>query len=183
MSSDITVVIPTIPPRAGLLQRALASVSDQLTLPDAVSIAIDTEHEGAWATRQRALEAVRTEWVAFLDDDDEFMPFHLLDLKLHAQATNADYAFSWFVVASGQDPFPATHFSEPWDNENPRQTTMTVLVKTELAQSVGFQNVPGEDWNFTLRCLAAGASISHLVKKTWIWHHDSQNTSGRGERW
>jgi glycosyltransferase involved in cell wall biosynthesis len=183
MSSGITVVIPTIPPRAGLLQRALASVSDQLLLPDAVSIAIDTEHVGAWETRQRALQAVRTEWVAFLDDDDEFMPFHLKDVMEHARETGADYAYSWFVVASGQDPFPSTHFTEPWDNANPRQTTMTVLVKTELAQSVGFQDVPGEDWHFTLNCLAAGATISHLVKRTWVWHHDSSNTSGRGDRW
>lgn len=182
---DITVAIPTIPPRAGLLQRALASVSDQILLPKAVSITLDSEHEGAWRTRQRALDAVQTPWVAFLDDDDEMMPSHLRDLAQHAEETGADYVYSWFVVASGTDPFPeATHYLPPWDNANPRQTTMTVLVRTDIAQKVGFKDVPGEDWHFTLGCMEAGAKISHLVKRTWIWHHDSwPNTSGRGDRW
>jgi len=182
--TGITVAIPTIPPRAGLLQRALASVSDQLLLPSAVAIAVDTEHDGAWRTRQRALDMVRTEWVAFLDDDDEFMPSHLRDLAQHAEETGADYVYSWFVVASGTDPFPETHFTQPWDDANPRQTTMTVMVRTDIAQKVGFQDIfRGEDWRFTLDCLGYGAKISHLVKRTWIWHHDSRNTSGRGDRW
>jgi hypothetical protein len=31
--SDVTVVIPTIPPRSHLLQRAVASVHDQMVQP------------------------------------------------------------------------------------------------------------------------------------------------------
>lgn len=199
---DVTVAIPSIPPRAHLLRRAVDSVLNQTWHSVAgLSIAVDNRREGAGVTRQRALEGVNTEWTAFLDDDDEFMPQHIEALMQHALETNADYVFSWFeVVGMGgrrlgdRDPvFPPTHFTEPWDDNHPRQTTITVLVRTELAQAVGFVPPPdgktidgqtwGEDWQFTLGCLAIGAKISHLVERTWLWHHDSLNTSGRPDRW
>lgn len=199
---DVTVAIPSIPPRAQLLRRAVESVLAQDgSYVAGLSIAVDHRHEGAGPTRQRALDGVTTPWVAFLDDDDEFMSDHIESLMHHAYETDADYVFSWFEVIAGggrrlgdRDPvFPTTHFTEPWDNNNPRQTTITVLVKTELAKAVGFVPAPdgktidgqrfGEDWQFTLGCLAAGARINHLVKRTWFWHHDSGNTSGRPDRW
>lgn len=196
---DITVAIPTIPPRRKLLQRALDSVAVQTLPAVAISVAVDTRKQGAAATRQRALEAVRTGWVAFLDDDDEFMPNHLEALAQHAIETDADYVFSWYKVVARDrvyehDPvFPTTHFTDAWDPAHPRQTTITTLVKTEVALSAGFQDPPplhltidgqpwGEDWDFTLRCNKLG-TISHLVEKTWYWHHDSGNTSGRPDRW
>ena len=197
---DVTVAIPSIPPRAHLLRRAVDSVLNQSWHSVAgLSIAVDNRKEGAGITRQRALDGVNTDWVAFLDDDDEFMPYHIELLMQHALETDADYVFSWFKVANNglileRDPvFPTTHFTEPWDNDNPRQTTITVLVKTELAKAVGFVTAPdgklvdgqrfGEDYLFTLGCVAAGGKISHLVEHTWLWHHDSRNTSGRPDRW
>jgi glycosyltransferase involved in cell wall biosynthesis len=194
----VTVAIPSIPPRRALLQRALGSVVAQTFSAAAVSVAVDLSKEGAAITRQRALDGVQTTWTAFLDDDDEFEREHLEKLWNHAQDTGADYVFSWYhVVAGGQvlqhDPvFPPTHFSEPWDPARPRQTTITVLVKTELAKEVGFVPVVegqyvdgqryGEDYEWTLGCNRLG-KISHLVDHTWLWHHDSGNTSGRPDRW
>lgn len=194
---DITVVIPSIPPRWRMLGRAVSSASRQLRPPKAIEIEIDKRREGAPATRQRALDRVVTPWVAFLDDDDQFMPFHLRDLFAHAQNTGADYVYSWFraVAPNGEvlpvDPiFPETHFTNEFDPANPIETTIVTLVRTELAKSVGFHALDrghdantGEDYNFTLGCVAAGATIRHLVKHTWFWHHDSQNTSGRPDRW
>lgn len=191
---DITVVIPTIPVRKQMLMRAVASVVGQTyKRPPTIIIEQDKDRLGAAYTRQRALDQVQTPWVAFLDDDDEFLPWHLEKLMAHAQETGADYAYSWFTVIGGLDPFPSTHFTLPWDNANPRQTTVTTLVRTGLAQEVGFlppvlgervgDQVAGEDWNFTLGIMNAGGLISHLVEKTWLWHHDSQNTSGLPNRW
>lgn len=194
IETDITVVIPTIPPRMFMLQRALTSVQAQTLQPSAINIAVDIERIGAPGTRQKALMSARTSWVAFLDDDDEFMPHHLERLMTLAQATDADYTYSWFETKPhGCDPFPTTHFTLPWDNAQPRQTTVVTLVKTELAQSVGFIHEDehgiidgqrgGEDWQFTLGCLAAGAKIEHLVERTWYWHHHGRNTSGMATRW
>jgi glycosyltransferase involved in cell wall biosynthesis len=199
-SNDVTVVIPSISPRARLLRRAVYSVLNQTHAAAGISIALDLHREGAGPTRQRALDGVTTPWVAFLDDDDEFLPLHLELLLDHALQTGADYAYSWFkvvrpdgVIIENDPVFPPGHYLNPWDDANPRQTTVTTLVRTELAKQVRF--IPpegedtidgqrwGEDWQFTLGCLAAGAKISHLVAKTWLWHHDSGNTSGRPDRW
>lgn len=198
MLDDITVIIPTIPPRSKtLLPRALHSVMRQTLPAVAVAVATDTRKDGAPATRQRALEMARTPLVAALDDDDEFMPFHLHDLVQHMRDTNADYVYSWFHVVGhnghiyADDPvFPPTHFTEPFDPDNPIETTVTVLVKRDLAMEVGYHALDrghdantGEDYNFLLGCLKAGGKVSHLVKRTWFWHHDSGNTSGRPDRW
>lgn len=195
--SGITVVIPSIPPRGQLLARAVASVTAQTMPARAISIAIDTNKAGAPPTRQRALDVVMTPYVAFLDDDDEFLPSHLEDLYNHMQDTGADVVYSWFkVVAPGgrvleEDPvFPPGHYLNEFDPENPIETTVTTLVRTELAQEIGFHALnrgdnanTGEDFGFILGAIKAGAKIRHLVKKTWLWHHDSGNTSGRADRW
>jgi hypothetical protein len=160
------------------------------TMPAAaISVAIDVNREGAPPTRQRALDAVRTEWVAFLDDDDFFEPQHLEHLSQHAEETGADFVYSWFTVVGGVDPFPSTHFTNPFNPEDPIETTITTLVRTELAQQVGFKAMnrgevnTGEDRYFTLECMKAGAKISHLVERTWCWSHHGKNTSGLATRW
>lgn len=190
----VTVAIPSIPIRKNLLARAVLSVTDQVLPAQAISIAVDNLKEGAAMTRQRALNGVTTPWTAFLDDDDEFMPQHLQLLMRHALETGADYVFSWFEVVGGIDPFPMNRLLE-FDPASPKQTTVTVLVKTELAKQVGFLRpsdgdavggqVWGEDYQFTLECIKAGARIEQLPngERTWFWHHDSKNTSGRPDRW
>lgn len=195
---DISVVIPTIPPRAHLLQRALASVLNQTLRPAAVIVTVDNDHEGAWATRDRGLRAVQTPLVAFLDDDDEFLPNHLAVLAA-AIEDGADYAYSYYeLIDQGgnnwgeQDPILG-HFGRAFNPAEPHQTTITTLVRTELAQAVGFRRPPdaetvggqtfGEDYAFTLGCVAAGAVIRHVPERTWRWWHHAGNTSGRPERW
>lgn len=186
--NDITVVIPSIPIRPLFLQRAMISAIQQTQKPAALSVAIDVHREGAAATRQRALDAVQTPWVAFLDDDDAFKPQHLERLMAHALETGADYVYSWFDVVGGTDPFPPTHFTNPFDPNDPIETTVTTLVRTGLAKEVGFKPLrteghAGEDRYFTLECLKAGAIVSHLVEKTWYWYHHGANTSGLASRW
>lgn len=181
---SISVVIPTIPPRRELLRRALTSVLNQQLAPSAIHVVTDTEKTGAAATRQRGLDAVDTEWVAFLDDDDELKPRHLQALHELVTQREADFAFSWFDVVGGRDPFPPVHATREWDDAEPQHTTITVLVRTELAQRVGFRwSADGEDWNFILGCVAVGAKIVRTPEHTWLWHHDSGNTSGLPSRW
>lgn len=182
----VTVVIPAHPSRArsGLLTRALNSVAQQTLQPAVIHVEMDATRSGAAPTRQRGLEAVRTPWVAFLDSDDLFMPKHLKNLMKHARDTDADFVYSWFIMLGGNDPFPPTHFLNPWNPDDPIETTVTTLVRTELAQEVGFYALDrgevnsGEDRRFTLGCMEKGAKISHLVEKTWYWDHHGGNTSG-----
>lgn len=209
----ISVITPVHAARIhnGLFAECLQSIHAQTQLPDAHCVAIDLDGDGAAPTRQRALMMARTDWVAFLDSDDLFLPKHLERMLRYAIETEADFVYSWFKVlqdfGGGQrrvleeDPvFPVEHYLKPWDPDNPIETTITTFVRTELAQSVGFQANPermalgehansGEDRGFTLGCQAAGGKIMHLKRKTWLWRHwqlpegaGAGNTSGLPDR-
>ena len=194
MSSGVTVVIPTFPARALLLSRAIQSVQAQTVPADTILIVVDNDEEGAAVTRQRGLSMVQTEWTAFLDDDDEFLPHHLERLLAHAEATRADMVWAWFSTIGGHDPFPQ-HMGRQFDLVDPHQITVTTLVRTEAARAVGgflwdegtdiddpgtddAGNRAGEDFLFTIRMAKAGYVLSALNERTWLWHHDSRNTSG-----
>lgn len=178
----ITAAIPAHPARVrnGMLQRAIDSVYQQTMPAYALAVALDLDREGAPATRQRALDMVQTEWVAFLDSDDYWLPVHLEALSQWAQEQQADYVYSYWTGA----PDVLGHFGKVFDPANPTETTMTILVRTELAKQVGFKALEdrqantGEDWRMTLGCIELGAKIVHLPMKTWVWSHHSGNTSG-----
>jgi hypothetical protein len=188
----VNVVVPFLELRRanGLLDLAVRSVLAQTT-PVELVLAEDIHHMGAPLTRHCGLQLVETEWTAFLDSDDELDPTHIEQLLACAQDTGADYVYPWFRVRGGTDPFPM-FFGRPWDDTAPHQTTITILVRTGLAQTVGFHEPPedstvggqrgGEDWYFTLGCLAAGARIVHHPARTWTWWHTGFNTSGRPDR-
>lgn len=190
MGDTVSVVIPAHPARErnGMLTRALASVEAQTLQPDDVIVQVDTHREGAARTRQRGLERASTDWVTFLDSDDEMLPHHLEALLACAQQTGADLVYPWYEVVGGGDPMPC-HFGKPWDPARPRLTTVVTLCRTELAQQVGFVHThdgtrllgqpAGEDWFFIVGCNKAGAHIVHLPQRTWRWHHHGRNSSGQ----
>ena len=192
---EITVAIPAHPARVanGMLDRAVASVKNQLLPAADISIAVDETGDGAAVTRQRALDAVQTEWTAFLDSDDFFYPEHLKVLATGARIFKASYVFSYYMVhfPDGR-PWPQNdplgHFGKSFNPQKPHQTTITTLVRTELAQAIGFREPPpgatingehyGEDFQFTVECALAGAKIVHVPRRTWAWVHHGANSSG-----
>ena len=191
---DVTVVIPTIPPRAQMLTRALASVESQTHPAAAVIVEHDHTGEGPAVIRNRALGQVVTEWVAFLDDDDYLLPDHLAVLCQGQEQSGADVVWPWFRVQGGTDPFPM-HRGRQWDPQDPHQIPITVLARTDAIRAVGgFQTIPdgptdrlgnraGEDWTLWLALSSAGYQFHHVNRITWVWCHGPQNTSGLPSRW
>jgi glycosyltransferase involved in cell wall biosynthesis len=182
---SITVIVPTIAGREMLLARALASIEAQ-TMPCQVVVELDYHRRGAATTRNRALAKVDTEWVAFLDDDDELYPNHLRLCARHARLTGPDVVYPGYDV-DGEDPIGC--FGIPFDPFLLRRRNyipVTTLCRTELVRKVGgFQEHPDEngdpceDWGLWLALLDAGAKFSHLPQRTWLWHNDN-GTRGRG---
>jgi hypothetical protein len=181
-----------------MAQRAINSVLAQTKQPRALIVEIDKLGRGAPATRSAGLAKVRTEWVAFLDSDDVLLPQHLATLHQGAVEHSADYVYSWFECRRYQGDRPAGtwnepfhHFGKPFDPARPVQTTITILVRTELAQELSFPSPPGsrrktpdggaygEDYWFTVRAARAGAKIVHIPQRTWHWVLHGGNTSGR----
>lgn len=205
MKPGISIVIPSHPGREAYLKLAVESAWGQSLRPEAVHVVTDLEHAGAAVTRDLGLRMVETEWTAFLDSDDVLYADHLRTLMIGATTYRADYLYSWYDIINRHGRVldvkdPLGHFGKPFDPDHPTQTTITTLVRTELAQQVGFSapvagemvagQVAGEDWRFTLGCIEAGGRIAHVPKRTWCWRHHGVgrpgmpgNTSGRGDRW
>lgn len=197
MTSDITVVIATIPPRAKLLRRAVWSVLEQTLRPDAIVIESDPDHTGAAATKNRGLAKVATEWVAFLDDDDQFLPHHLAALSSAVAAADADVAYSIPEVPGSAFVSSEPQYGRPFDADVLRQRSYiqtTSLVRTKLMLAAGgFQCPPGcdyDDWGAWLALLDRGATFVHVPEVTFVWNHwgygtpgQPGNTSGRADRW
>lgn len=182
----ISVCIAAHPARfrgPALLNRALASVVTQSLAPTAIHVVNDSDRYGAGWTRRTLLDYVDTEWIAWLDSDDEWMPEHLEKLHRVAVDTDSVYVFSWM---NGADPLG--HFGLPFNPCTPHHTTMNVLVRTDIAKEVGFpDNAPGrfanEDWAFItgvakLAC-ERGLKMTHLAERTWTYHAHGQNTCGQ----
>lgn len=190
--NGITVCLATIPPRADLLARALASVTAQTLQPDAVIVEYDHDREGAAATKNRAWRKASTEWVAMLDDDDDFLPHHLQALHDFARGQDADLVYSIPRVPERTDQTSggATRDRLPFDPdllERQSYIQSTVLVRRALLEAGGgFWCPPGshyDDWGMALGVLRAGGRIVHCPEVTFNWHHHGHNTSGLSNRW
>lgn len=192
----VTVLVTSFPPRtrSPFLKRALESILNQTRLPDRITLEIDLSDEGARATRSRGLESVTTDYVAFLDDDDELLENHLASCIRHAIDTKSDVVYPGCKVIGPQGqvlPHREEYgrYGKAFDPELLRKKSyipVTSLVKTDVAKSVGGFTYPKgskyEDWGFYLKLLDAGAKFSHLQEVTWLWHHHGKNTSGRSKK-
>lgn len=193
LAEDVTFVIPHIPVREKFLNRALRSILRQTVLPLDIHVVTDVNHDGAAVTRNRGLESVTSGYVAFLDDDDYLMPWHLENCMQMIREEDADIVYPWFEVDNGADPLGM--FGKPFDGdhlESANYIPVTVVAKTETLKSVGgfvnhpdslIHGTPCEDWGCWLAVHRAGGKIVHLPERTWTWDHGSGNTSGRGDRW
>lgn len=192
--TDITVIVPTVGrTRRDMLARALGSIGDQNLQPAATIVEEDTHHEGPAIVRNRAVERVETEFIAFLDDDDFLLPNHLGALALGQQQMNADVVWPWFRVQGGTDPFPFFK-GRQWNPEDPHQIPITTLIRTSAFRAVGgfrtvlegptdkFGNRAGEDFQLWLDLSAAGFKFYHVNEVTWVWCHHGRNSSGLPSR-
>lgn len=190
---DITVCIPTIPQRRSLLRKALTSVGIQNYPAAAISIAADLKGEGSAKTRNRALWAVQTPWVAFLDDDDQLLANHLEILAKGAEESGADviYALPRVIGPNGQPLIRHWQWGGPeeFDPDLLRKhsyITVSSLVRTEHAKACGgfryekaSNGASYDDHGFYLNLLNAGATFHHIHQETFIWNHHLGNTSGK----
>jgi glycosyltransferase involved in cell wall biosynthesis len=192
---DVTVIIPTIPPRAAMLKRAVASVTAQ-TVPVRILAEPDPDRTGSAATRNRALAKVETEWVLCLDDDDQLTP-HAVQLLTEAQEeTGADIVSgaAWIPEQRGHrepGPVPGPGWVSGETVTHRSVLHVTSLARTSMAREAGgftFRRDPGtgmmlDDYGFYCALAAAGAMFWRIPETVLIWHVHGGNTSGKPDRW
>lgn len=192
MAETVAALIPTIPPRRRLLRRAVYSVNQQHRPVDQLVIQTDTQSIGAAANRNAGLEKVTADWVALLDDDDEWLPHHVGSLLRAAKVSGADLVYPLWRGANVE--IFKKHLHRPFDDEH-RKVLMTrgsfipitVLVRTEALRAVGgFECPPGtlnrggtaEDWWTWRKLLIAGYQFYHHQEVTWTYNAHPRHTSG-----
>lgn len=204
--ADVTVLITTIPGRRDLLNRAMKSVLQQKIVPKQVLVIEDKKRQGAWWARNQGIKQIETEWVAFLDDDDEFLPNHLQKMLAGANFSRADLIYTYAEFVGRPDPLAAwidgqlipEPINVPWDDRAERSLRehgnfipVTNLVRTSAVKQVGGFPPPHtfpakvsgecEDYGLLLRLLDAGFSFYHVIGvRTWRYHVWEGNTGGRG---
>lgn len=151
-----------------------------------------------------------SEWLAFLDDDDQFCYFHLEELVDHAEDTGADMVYPWFTTV-GVEASALTVMDEHGLETSPegvefgeyqRQQIaigpaghgrnfipVTYLIRRELFMDLGgfpatnsdeWPHPANEDWGFLIKLLRTPAKVEHLNSRTWIWNFHSAQTLGGG---
>lgn len=198
LTIPVTVCTATIPPRGALLSRAIQSVYHQTVQPEAHIVHVDHRRRGGPAILDEVIASANSEWVAILDDDDEFLPHHLETLWALIEQ-GADLAFSHFRFGDIQTAGHLEKFrGVPFDNSNPRQITKVFIVSKLWWERVsgfsgGFDSLSyepdeegnriGEDFVFVKKLAALDARIVGTDEVTWIYHTDHENTLGMPNRW
>lgn len=196
---DVTVVMPTIPGRDSLRERALASVRAQTLQPLETIVVTDRTRLGAAWARNLGAAQVTTTWLAWLDDDDEFLPHHLETLLAATQVADPtpDLVYACMEVVGGRDPTAVAQDGQwvnpcgvPFGHEQEQHLRyqgnfipVTYLVRAQLVREVGGMPPSGgrgyeEDYQLLLRLLNVGARFLHVPQVTWRYHFHQANTGG-----
>lgn len=198
MNPRVTVVIPTMPSRKILLQRAVNSVLVQTYPHVDYKVSIDFARSGSAVTRNRALDRATGDFVAFLDDDDFLLPNHIALLVATAQETGADVVYPGCrVVDRAGKEIPLQEewgrFGKEFDGDllmKKSYIPVTSLCRTDMAKRARFgppfwdPTSPYDDWGFYTRMYRIEAAhFFHLPQTTWVWSHHGRNTSGRSDLW
>jgi glycosyltransferase involved in cell wall biosynthesis len=193
-ASAVTVAIPYHEERErnGMLDRAIASVEAQTSRPARLLLELDMNREGSAATRNRALNKVATEWVLWLDSDDQLMP-NAVQVLLEAQAeTGADVVSgaAWIPQRPGhREPVatPPPGWIAPETVTARSSLHVSSLVRTSLARQAGgfaFRQDPGtgmilDDYGFYCALAEAGATFFRVPETVLVWNVHGKNSSGR----
>ena len=170
-------------------EKTLGQLGDKrlkvITLSDSV---------GAAQARNIGAESARGDWIAFLDDDDEWMP-EKTQLQME-RATTSTFRYPivscqlWARTSQYQLIWPRTEPHYPlseyllarnsWSYGEGLLMTTTLLVPKELLAEIPFQSglKRHQDLDWVLRCSKhEGVGIEFVAKPLAIWHQAEQRKS------
>lgn len=177
-SPRIAVIVTALPERRRMLEEALAGVAAQTRAPAFVVVGVNYSPDRVdGATHaNRLVEAVDEEWLAFLHDDDVWLPEHLEGLA--AASHDADIVVADFEV-EGRDWHPGHHCDYSLLRSGNWFGPSVVMIRSEVFHAVGgWPQKSGEiwgDWGMWLALLERGARFrcSHRKTVRYRFHGDN----------
>lgn len=206
----VTTVIPTFG-RPELLKRAIKSALDQTVRDIEIIVVIDGQdpptfamldglneprlryiaHEakkGAGATRNTGALAAKGEWIAFLDDDDEWLPTKLEEqLAVAPREPAIIMTLSNVVTPEGTFVRPAKAYDgrQPVDEWIFDRTTWlkgglnflqtsSLMVPRKLFDVLRFGEAPHEDWELSIRAVKEHGHALVTAKAPLVVHYVGQ---------
>lgn len=174
--SRVTVVTVSVPERAHLLAQAGASVQAQTIGPVPWLIRVDEPQ--IWGPRHiayqrnRLLDAVDTEWMAVLDDDDLFDPTYLERCAEHFHEAEVVYTYCRNDFNHPEGPFDAERLMREnfIDGE--------CLIRTDVIREFGGYPVSDqmEDWELFKRLAQVGARFVCIPERLRDHRHGGWRT-------
>lgn len=206
---DLTVVI-TNWNYGKFLRKAIASVEAQATPPtcwfivddastDEESLAIYAElseekvfkhaaHWGAVAAYNTGLHLCRTEWILYLDADDELAPSYIYDCMEAAIRCQVPWVYTGVHYVDESSAVVGEELHQVFNREDllTRHNFIhsAALVKTELLRRAGgWHSHQMEDWNLWQRVARLGAMAAWVNKPLLLYrkHGESRMLTGRGD--
>lgn len=165
---QVTVIIPCSPPHEYLLPRALISCTAQTVSVDTIVVR-DTKRRGPGWARNVALQRVTTEYVVFLDADDELAPTFVERCLVAVQSNGYVYT-DW---KQGDTVIEAP--CRPWTNQT--WHVVTTLLRTEDVRRVGgFDEtlVGAEDTEFYVKLWTSGVCGKRVREPLFIYHEGGE---------
>jgi hypothetical protein len=165
--THLTIVIPIGPYHTEIAAEAVASVQAQ-TVPCELVVVRDEESKGAGWARNRGLEQVVTDYVAFLDADDTIDPrfaeicLEVLDHYAASGRTDPRYIYTdWLGEHNAAHSAPEP--CEAWRNQT--YHLVTTVLSVDAARTIGGfdEMLPGvEDADFYVRLRLSGVCGIHV---------------------
>jgi glycosyltransferase involved in cell wall biosynthesis len=183
---DVTVIVGTFGDEAFAelaRTRAVPSAADQAPT---VHFHLDEDTGGYGAQlsecRNRPARAARTEWLCFLDSDDELAP-GFIDAMSDAAGDLLTPAVSY--LWPGRPPSAPGFWPEQDIRDGNWLIVTTLIRRTLFLELGGFRDVPMyEDWDLWQRCLNAGAVVTRVPRAVCRVHvrPDSLHRNGSSRR-
>lgn len=175
----ITLITATLPERARLFAQLAESVSKQSLPPAQWLVQWDFDKVGPIKIINGLAEAVDTDWLFRVDDDDLLEADHFDALRPYLN-DDADIVYSWCRV---EGKLHTQQFQQPFDAEKLRRENYipsSACIRTSLWHDLGGyrEGVDHEDHDLWVRALDAGARFACVPIVTWRyrlggWQHRS----------